>query len=178
MQDDRLTKREVQCVVLAGKGLTDKEIAQALRPAGRGMSPKTVSNHLHSAYQKLGTRSRDGAAAIVAQNYPVPPIPIPYADLTAPDRHVAADGKGRGGSGGQRGNPLYEIYAGLGPARVPPRWVGSRVGLILMWTLFGLMLIIAGFGVLTAFGSIDRFAVDAFRSTAEGVNNEPQSKGR
>ncbi|MFT4954858.1 MAG: DNA-binding CsgD family transcriptional regulator [Brevundimonas sp.] len=178
MQDNRLTQREVQCVVLAGKGLTDKEIAQRLRPHGRGMSPKTVSNHLHSAYQKLGTRSRDAAAAIVARNYPDPPIPMSGADLSGPDPLVAAGRKEGGEDGGPGYNPLYEAYVALGPLRTPPRWVGSRTGLILIWTLFGLMLIIAGFGVLTAFGSIDRFADDAFRSTAEGVTHEPQSQGR
>ncbi|WP_292103187.1 helix-turn-helix transcriptional regulator [Brevundimonas sp.] len=178
MRGNRLTQREVQCVVLAGKGYTDKEIAQRLRPGGRGMSPKTVSNHLHSAYQKLGTRSRDAAAAMVARNYPVPPIPIPEADAGGPDPVVAAGRDDRGEDGGRAGNPLYGAYVALGASRVPPRWVGSRTGLILIWTLFGLMLIIAGFGVLTAFGSIDRFADDAFRSTAEGVNNEPQPQGR
>ena len=178
MQGNRLTHREVQCVVLAGRGLTDKEIAQRLRPDGRGMSPKTVSNHLHSAYQKLGTRSRDAAAAMVARNYPIPPIPIPEVISIGPDLEVAAGWEGRGEDGGKAGNPLFEAYVALGPSRAPPRLVGSRVGVILIWTLFGLMLIIAGFGVLTAFGSIDRFAHDAFRSTAESVNYEPQSQSR
>ena len=54
---DSLTTREIECVHLAGQGLEDKEIAARL-----GISPRTVGNHLHRAYAKLGVSDRKLAA--------------------------------------------------------------------------------------------------------------------
>jgi predicted ATPase/class 3 adenylate cyclase/DNA-binding CsgD family transcriptional regulator/Tfp pilus assembly protein PilF len=52
-----LTAREVEVLRLVARGLTDAQVAEALR-----VSPRTVSNHLGSIYSKLGVRSRTAAA--------------------------------------------------------------------------------------------------------------------
>ncbi len=51
--EDGLTPQERQVVVLAGRGLSNREIADQLI-----VSPRTVSTHLHRAFRKLGIRSR------------------------------------------------------------------------------------------------------------------------
>ena len=58
-----LTSREVEVLVLFCRGMTKKEIAQALV-----ISAKTVSAHLEHVYAKLGVRSR-GAAAMFAMRH-------------------------------------------------------------------------------------------------------------
>ena len=79
--NNRLTRREIHCVRLAGEGLTNKEIARRL---GNSTAYKTVSNHLSNAYAKLGTSDRFRAAAIVATTYPdlsrLGPIPMAERD--------------------------------------------------------------------------------------------------
>ena len=55
----RLTARENEVVDLAGRGLSNKEIATALN-----LELATVKNHLYSAFRKLGTHRRAEAAAI------------------------------------------------------------------------------------------------------------------
>lgn len=50
---DALTPRERQIAVLAGHGRSSKQIAADLR-----LSVRTVDNHLHVAYSKLGVRNR------------------------------------------------------------------------------------------------------------------------
>jgi DNA-binding NarL/FixJ family response regulator len=56
----RLSSAERAVVGLAVAGQSDKQIA-----ARRAVSPRTVSNQLRSAYQKLGVGSRRGLRAIV-----------------------------------------------------------------------------------------------------------------
>lgn len=94
--DHRLTPREVQCVRLAGEGISNKLIGLRLR-----ISPATVNNHLSNAYSKLGTNDRFRASEAVARDYPdvsrFPPIPIAAAVESppsddAPDTAVADDG--------------------------------------------------------------------------------------
>jgi len=78
---ERLTPRERQCVQLAGEGLSNKEIARRLNIR----SDKTVSNHLSSAYQKLGVVNRYEASALLG-DYPDSPIPISRRPGRAPHR--------------------------------------------------------------------------------------------
>jgi DNA-binding CsgD family transcriptional regulator/tetratricopeptide (TPR) repeat protein/type II secretory pathway predicted ATPase ExeA len=61
---DELTPRERETAELAARGLTDREIAEALF-----LSIRTVHAHLRSAYAKLGVAGRGELAAILA----VPP---------------------------------------------------------------------------------------------------------
>ena len=50
---ERLTGREREIAALAAQGLSSVEIAKRLQ-----VSPRTVNNHLHAAYAKLGVRGR------------------------------------------------------------------------------------------------------------------------
>jgi DNA-binding NarL/FixJ family response regulator len=53
LEAPRLTPRELQIAKLASRGLRNREIADRL-----GISVRTVDNHLHQAYSKLGIGSR------------------------------------------------------------------------------------------------------------------------
>jgi len=53
-----LTERELEVLVLAAEGLTDRQIAYRL-----GCSPKTASKHLEKIRAKLGVDSRHRAIA-------------------------------------------------------------------------------------------------------------------
>lgn len=57
-----LTRREVECVTLAGRGLTDKEIAKELR-----VGPGTARFHIDNAIKKLSAQTRVQAVAKAAQ---------------------------------------------------------------------------------------------------------------
>ncbi len=54
-----LTRRELEIAGLAARGLTNREIAERL-----DVSARTVDNHLHNAYTKLGVSRRAELAAI------------------------------------------------------------------------------------------------------------------
>jgi len=56
---DRLTPRERQVVVLIARGFTYRETAAEL-----GMAVKTLENHIHSIFGKLGIASRHELSAI------------------------------------------------------------------------------------------------------------------
>ncbi len=58
-----LTRREHEIVTLAARGLTNKQIAERLV-----VSARTVDNHLHNAFGKLGVTHRDQLAAIVLRD--------------------------------------------------------------------------------------------------------------
>jgi DNA-binding CsgD family transcriptional regulator len=71
----KLTPKEIECLYLAGRRLSDAEIAQRLE-----LSPRTVGNHLARAYAKLGVRDRIRAAAKLSELYSEYPLPIiPHA---------------------------------------------------------------------------------------------------
>ncbi len=57
-----LSERERECVVLAGKGLTDREIAAAVH-----LSFWTVAQYLKAAFRKLGVKTRTEAAVIATK---------------------------------------------------------------------------------------------------------------
>lgn len=57
---DLLTSRERQVARLAARGLSNRDIAERLT-----VSVRTVENHLHAAYHKLGLRSRAELAGVV-----------------------------------------------------------------------------------------------------------------
>lgn len=68
-----LTPKEKECLHLAGRRLSDAEIAQQL-----GLSARTVGNHLARAYGKLGVHDRIRAAAKLSKLHPEYPLPIGY----------------------------------------------------------------------------------------------------
>ncbi|WP_243711250.1 response regulator transcription factor [Actinomadura sp. KC216] len=55
----RLTDRERRVLILIAEGLTNRGIARRLR-----ISEKTVRNHVHAIFCKLGVRSRTEAALV------------------------------------------------------------------------------------------------------------------
>lgn len=95
---DRLSRRQLQCVRLAGEGLSNKEIARRL---GATISPSTVNNHLSNAYKRLGTSDRYEAVRIVSRDYPLsssfspgplPTDPSPTFPHPAPDEQSGVPG--------------------------------------------------------------------------------------
>lgn len=65
-----LSRREIQVVFLAGRGLSDKDIARRLENAdGKPVSPRTISNTLSRAYRKLETGDRFDAARALSRHY-------------------------------------------------------------------------------------------------------------
>jgi DNA-binding CsgD family transcriptional regulator len=69
----KLTPKERECLHLAGRRLSDAEIAQRLE-----LSPRTVGNHLARAYAKLGVHDRIRAAVKLSKLYPEYSLPIGY----------------------------------------------------------------------------------------------------
>lgn len=145
---ERLTRREVQCLRLAGRDLGNKAIAQAL-----GISPSTVENHLTSAYAKLGTSDRRVAAGLVARDYPEHPhfAPTPMAVPGGPGPGEAARGDEAPGAS----DPGHSRW--ILPA--PPTRLLRMLGVILGFAaLSGL---VTGGLVLVARGSMETLAPSA-----------------
>ena len=129
---DSLTTRESECVHLAGQGLEDKEIAARL-----GISPRTVGNHLHRAYAKLGVSDRKLAARRLSSVYSeasilIPNIgPYPLNDPTSAEQSDDAVSD--------------RTTSWLLPA--PPRGALARVGVIVAGAAIALLFAI---GIVTA----------------------------
>ncbi|WP_145987119.1 MULTISPECIES: LuxR C-terminal-related transcriptional regulator [Bradyrhizobium] len=66
---NHLTKREIDCVTLAGRGLTDKQIAKELR-----FGPGTARFHIDNVMKKLQAQTRVQAVAKAAQLGLIGPI--------------------------------------------------------------------------------------------------------
>jgi DNA-binding NarL/FixJ family response regulator len=58
-----LTPREVEVLRLVAQGLTDAQVAEQLV-----VSPRTVSTHLTSIYNKLGVNSRSAATRFAVEH--------------------------------------------------------------------------------------------------------------
>lgn len=129
---DSLTTRESECVHLAGQGLEDKEIAARL-----GISPRTVGNHLHRAYTKLGVSDRKLAARRLSSVYSEAPILISEAMESGPVDPASAGQSVDDGS-------LASTSWVLPP---PPRGLGVRLGVIVASAVVALLLAI---GIVTA----------------------------
>lgn len=129
---DSLTTRESECVHLAGQGLEDKEIAARL-----GISPRTVGNHLHRAYAKLGVSDRKLAARRLSSVYSEASIlipntgPYPLNDPTSAEQSDDAVSN--------------RTTSWLLPA--PPRGALARVGIIVAGAAIALLFAI---GIVTA----------------------------
>ncbi|KIC57600.1 sigma-70 protein [Brevundimonas nasdae] len=129
---DGLTTRESECVRLAGQGLEDKEIAARLR-----ISPRTVGNHLHRAYAKLGVSDRKLAARRLSIGYSEASILIPDTGT-----HTINDTTSAEQSGDAVSDPTTSW---LLPA--PPRGALARVGIIVAGAAIALLFAI---GIVTA----------------------------
>jgi HD-GYP domain-containing protein (c-di-GMP phosphodiesterase class II) len=64
---NELTDREVEVLRVLARGLSNREIADALV-----LSPRTVQHHLASVYDKINLRTRAGAAVFAIENGLVP----------------------------------------------------------------------------------------------------------
>jgi DNA-binding CsgD family transcriptional regulator len=100
-----LTPKERECLYLAGRRLSDAEIAQRL-----DLSPRTVGNHLTRAYAKLGVHDRIRAAAKLSKLYPEYALPIGFEGEQAPALPESAQQTGAQAAGG-----LALAFAGLPP---------------------------------------------------------------
>lgn len=129
---DSLTTRESECVHLAGQGMEDKEIAARL-----GISPRTVGNHLHRAYAKLGVSDRKLAARRLSSVYSEASILIP---------NTGADRLNDPTSAEQSDDAVSDrTTSWLLPA--PPRGALARVGIIVAGAAIALLFAI---GIVTA----------------------------
>ncbi len=134
----KLTPRELEIVRLAGQRLGDKEIAQQLK-----LSPRTVQNHLHRAYDKLGVSDRLQAARRLSDLYSEGSIPLSEAAAAEPSAPVTAAPSTALGDGKTRGS-LYEHYVALDGWRRPRKLGGSLLWLILGWALAWLLIAAVG----------------------------------
>jgi DNA-binding CsgD family transcriptional regulator len=129
---ESLSPREIECVRLAGAGLEDKEIAARL-----GISPRTVGNHLHRAYGKLGVSDRRLAARRLSNGYSGEPILIPETSEGGPSDPASA------GQSDDDGSQVRTAW--LLPA--PPRGVGARLAVMVAGAAVALLLVL---GIVTA----------------------------
>ncbi|HET9230959.1 MAG TPA: helix-turn-helix transcriptional regulator [Vitreimonas sp.] len=139
-----LTPKERECLYLAGRRLSDAEIAQRL-----DLSPRTVGNHLTRAYAKLGVHDRIRAAAKLSKLHPEYALPIGYEGEAAsqfPPSAQRTDAKAGG---------LASVFAKL--PRPPSRLV--RLSLILS-VAAGVAFVFAGVTVIMSV-SVDRADVFA-----------------
>lgn len=67
---NELTDREVEVLRVLARGLSNREIAEALV-----LSPRTVQHHLASVYDKINLRTRAGAAVFAIEHGLVPAAP-------------------------------------------------------------------------------------------------------
>lgn len=121
---DALTRRERQCVQLAGEGLTDKEIRARL-----GMdSHRTVASHLQSAYRKLDVSDRHTAGEVLRRNCAELPIPISDPGDAPPAVGAPVDP-----------SPA-ELKSSFWPFPPPPDSWARRVAWILIFSLVGALI--------------------------------------
>lgn len=139
-----LTPKEIECLYLAGRRLSDAEIAQRLK-----LSPRTVSNHLARAYGKLGVHDRIRAAAKLSNLYPEYPLPLGY-EAGDESLHPASAQHADANAGG-----LAAAFAKLPP---PPSPI-ARLFLILA-VATGVAFVFAGVTVIMSV-SADRAAIFA-----------------
>jgi len=139
----RLTPREVQCVQLAGERLSNDEIATRL-----GIGTGTVSQHLKSAYRKLGVSGRRAAFKVLSQDGSPPRLGI--AETAGPTSTQAVSPTApvvRDGGTPKRPWSLYGAYRGLGAWRVPrPVW-GSQLPIMMAFALAGLVVLVVAAGL-------------------------------
>jgi DNA-binding CsgD family transcriptional regulator len=129
---DSLTTRESECVHLAGQGLEDKEIAARL-----GIAPRTVGNHLHRAYAKLGVSDRKLAARRLSSDYSEAPILIPEPTEIRRVHPASVEQSVDDG-------PVASSSWLLPP---PPKGAGARLGVMVVGAVVALLLAI---GIATA----------------------------
>jgi DNA-binding CsgD family transcriptional regulator len=126
---NKLTPREREILGLVAHRLGDKEIARRL-----GLSPRTVQNHLHRAYEKLGVSDRQQAASVLSNSYSGELYGL-SSEPSAMSKEDVLAGLNETNEGRKPVWPrsLYRLYAGLGEWRRPRKKGGSVLWLILGW---------------------------------------------
>ena len=122
-------------VELAGQRLGDKEIAQAL-----GLSPRTVQNHLHRAYEKLGVSHRLQAARHLSDIHSGQPQALSIGQAEPSDETLLSAPR----VAVTKNRHEAELKSFLKGWRRPPRLGGSVLWLILIWAL--VWMVVAAFG--------------------------------
>jgi DNA-binding CsgD family transcriptional regulator len=138
-----LTPKERECLYLAGRRLSDAEIAHRL-----DLSPRTVGNHLTRAYAKLGVHDRIRAAAKLSKLYPEYALPIGFE-----------------GEAASASSPAQRIEAHAGPvaqafARLPPPPSRLMRLILVLSVATSVAFVFAGVTVVMSV-SVDRAAVFA-----------------
>lgn len=128
----KLTPKEKECLYLAGRRLSDAEIAQRLE-----LSTRTVGNHLARAYAKLGVHDRIRAAAKLSNLHPEYPLPLGLETEASPRAELSAQRADAPAAG------LATLFAKL--PRPPSRMV--RLALILA-VATGVAFVFAGVTVI------------------------------
>ncbi len=141
----KLTPKEQECLYLAGRRLSDAEIAQRLE-----LSPRTVGNHLARAYAKLGVHDRIRAAAKLSKLHPEYSLPIGYEAEDASPQPPSAQRTDAGSLAG--------AFAKL-PR--PPSWI--RRLLLILAVATGVAFVFAGVTVIMSV-SAERAATFAPRN--------------
>jgi len=140
---DKLTPREREILLLVAERLGDKEIAQQLN-----LSPRTVQNHLHRAYEKLGVSDRQQAARLLSNSYSGQSSPLSLAPLLPSEQGVLA-GSDRVEDGKTPWPvPFYGGYLRMGRWRRPRRIGGSVLLLILGGALAWILLAAAAVSLI------------------------------
>ena len=140
----RLTRREIECVQLAGLRLSNQEIADVL-----GITPSTVANYLQSANAKLGTSHRRAAAQALGIQYPGAGMTDAELAERLPERLRPAVSPGVGNPIDDR--PWAARFWRPPPANRPIR-LGVIVGATALW-----LLVLGGLTslVMTIFSTLD-----------------------
>lgn len=127
MKPLRLTVRQAECVRLAGKGLTDRQIAERLRT-----SRASISGTLLNVYRRMGVSNRHEALEALLSGYTpdARPIHIPQQARFSPD-DPADEPVLVGGDGAEETARRW---------RKPPRGVLNRAGIVLGLTLIWILL--------------------------------------
>ncbi|WP_167765339.1 MULTISPECIES: helix-turn-helix transcriptional regulator [unclassified Brevundimonas] len=81
-----LSPRQRDCIEMAARGLTDKEIAAQL-----DMSPRTVGAHLSEAYARLGVSNRRDAMRALGIDYVGQTLPMAEPPASVPPDLASAD---------------------------------------------------------------------------------------
>lgn len=157
---NRLTRSQLQCVRLAGEGLTDKAIARQLK-----ISHRTVQTHLREAYERLGVNDRRTAYEAVRRKYGELPIPISEAEASGSGDGAAAVSQADPERGESPVSQLaYAAFLSVRRLGRPRRLGGSLLPMIMVWSLLGLLLLIVVVALSNALiGSANVLAEHAYR---------------
>lgn len=168
MDDARLTAREREIAELAAAYLSDDEIAHRL-----SISRKTVGAHLQTVFRKLGIGSRRQIAArlgidSLGRRFPMPEDDAPSSSGPASASQFCAPDDGP--------DPTFSPFV-EGVLAGPPRIAGTRLPLILGWTIIGLIALACAAGLgLVVYSSGDLIGRSVYAKNAERKTNDPTNQ--